>query len=61
MERYGVFLRIQCEYGKIRTRITPNMELFYAVIIASLFRLTNINSQVIKHSKKKNDYEFEKS
>ena len=32
-ERYGVSLRIQSECGKIRTRITPNMDTFYAVIL----------------------------
>ena len=31
MERYGVSLRIQSEYGKMRTRITPNTDTFYAV------------------------------
>ena len=30
-DRYGVFLRIQSKCGKMRTRITPNMETFYAV------------------------------
>ena len=30
-ERYGVSLRIQSECGKIRTRITPNADTFYAV------------------------------
>ena len=32
-ERYGVFFRIQSEYGKIRTRITPNTDTFHAVYI----------------------------
>ena len=30
-KRYGVSLRIQSECGKIRTRITPNIDTFYAV------------------------------
>ena len=30
-ERYSVSLRIQSECGKIRTRITPNRDTFYAV------------------------------
>ena len=30
--RYSVSLRIQSECGKIRTRITPNMDTFYAVL-----------------------------
>ena len=34
-ERYQVFLRIQYQCGKIQTRITSNMDTFYAV----LFRL----------------------
>ena len=31
-ERYGVSHRIQSECGKMRTRITPNTDTFYAVI-----------------------------
>ena len=30
-ERYSVSLRIQAECGKMRTRITPNMDTFHAV------------------------------
>ena len=30
-ERCGVHLRIQSEYGKMRTRITPNTDTCYAV------------------------------
>ena len=30
-ERYYVSLRIQSEYGKMRIRITPNTDTFYAV------------------------------
>ena len=30
--RYSVSLRIQSEWGKIHTRITPNMDTFYAVL-----------------------------
>ena len=30
-ERYSVSLRIQSEWGKIRTRTTPNTDTFYAV------------------------------
>ena len=33
-ERYGLSLRIQSELGKMRTRITPNMDTFYAVVVA---------------------------
>ena len=32
MERYCISLRIQSECGKMRTRITPNTDAFYAVI-----------------------------
>ena len=32
-ERYGVSLCIQSECGKMRTRITPNTDTFYAVIV----------------------------
>ena len=31
--RYSVSLRIQSECGKMRTRITPNTDTFYAVIL----------------------------
>ena len=31
-ERYSASLRIQSEWGKIWTRITPNTETFYAVL-----------------------------
>ena len=33
MERYGVSLHIQYKYGKMRTRITPNTDTFYAGLI----------------------------
>ena len=32
-KRYGVSLRIQSKYGKIQTRITPNIDTFHAVYI----------------------------
>ena len=32
-ERYSVCLRIQSEFGKIRTRITPNTDTFYAAMV----------------------------
>ena len=31
-EKYGVSLHINSEYGKIRTRITPNTDTFYGVL-----------------------------
>ena len=31
-EKYGVFLRIQSECGKMRTTITPNMDNFLSVV-----------------------------
>ena len=31
-EKYGVSLRIQSEFGKMRTRITPNADTFHAVL-----------------------------
>ena len=43
-ERYGIFLRIQSEFGKMRTRITPNME--YAVLIKQLS--TEISSDTFR-------------
>ena len=33
-ERYGVSPRIQSKFGKIWTRITPNMETFHALLRA---------------------------
>ena len=30
---WSVFSRIRTEYGKIRTRITPNTDTFYAVLV----------------------------
>ena len=35
-ERYFISLRIQSECGKIRTRITPNTDTFYAVFVPSI-------------------------
>ena len=37
-ERYGVSLRIQSECGKMRKRITPNTDTFYAVCNQNIFR-----------------------
>ena len=39
-DRYGVSLRIQSKCEKIRTRITPNTDTFYAVI-GRLFIIRN--------------------
>ena len=36
-ERYSESLRIQSECEKMRTRMTPNMDIFYAVIFKILF------------------------
>ena len=36
-ERYGISLHIQSEYGKIRTRKTPNTDTLYAVNSCSLY------------------------
>ena len=36
-ERYGVSLRIPSKCGKIRARITPNTDTFYAVVISDKF------------------------
>ena len=37
---YGVSLRIQSECGKMRTRITPNTDSFYAISFFSTFDST---------------------
>ena len=34
-ERYSVSLRTQSECGKMRTKITPNTDTFYAVIVST--------------------------
>ena len=41
-ERYGVSLRIQSKCGKIRTRITPNTDTFYAVMCNRVKEWLNI-------------------
>ena len=38
-ERYGLFLRIQSKYGKIRTRKTQNTDTFHAVKLHALSKL----------------------
>ena len=45
-ERYGVSLRIQSEWGKIRTRITPNTDTFYAVVELHIATHTSMISEV---------------
>ena len=53
-ERYGVSLRIHSECGKIWTRITPNTDTFYAVLIGifKCFRsiMRNRNKELISLS-----------
>ena len=41
-ERYCVSLCIQSECGKMRTRITPNMDTFYAALNANFIDLVTI-------------------
>ena len=43
-ERYSVSFRIQSERGNMQTRITPNMDTFYAVHII----VFNLPEQIIK-------------
>ena len=60
-ERYFVSIRIQSEWGKMPTRITPNTDTFHAVLIISfvtfikIFRWRNLiwNQQRLLHNKKK--------
>ena len=53
-ERYGVYLRIQSEFGEIRTRITPNTDTFYEVCLVnlvlkfSIHHLTNVRCDTLK-------------
>ena len=46
-ERYGVYLRIQSECGKMQTRITPNADTFDAVL------MTLVRSMLISFRKSK--------
>ena len=64
-ERYGVSLRIQPECGKIRTKITPNMDtlygndsitfhpnfLFFVLIWENMFKLKNWLEQHVRFDK----------
>ena len=34
MKRYGVSLRIQSKRGKLWTRMTPNTDTFYEVVVS---------------------------
>ena len=36
--RYGVSIRIQSKCGKMRTKVTPNMETFHIVVISYIRR-----------------------
>ena len=45
-ERYSVSLRIQSKCGKIRTRITPNTDTFYAVYAPSFHCVMVLNMGV---------------
>ena len=42
-ERDGVSLRIHSKCGKMRTRITPNTDTFYAVNLLTLTRAVELN------------------
>ena len=44
-ERYGVSLRIQSEWGKMRTKKTPNTGTFHTLIVISY---DNSNSSIAK-------------
>ena len=41
-ERYGISLHIQFEFGKIRTRIPPNTDTFYAVSVTGKWPVTTM-------------------
>ena len=47
MKKYSVSLRIQSEYGKIRTRKFPNTDTFLAVFIKAPIKS---NSPIVLHS-----------
>ena len=46
-ERYGVSLRIQSKFGKMRTSITPNADTFYAVDVMSRIVSAKENRKII--------------
>ena len=47
-ERYSIYLRIQSEYGRIRTRLAPNTDPFYAVEVCDELHLfTGVQQRVI--------------
>ena len=46
-DRYSISLRIQSECGNMRTRITPNMDTFYAVRIFENHGNTDIGLQLV--------------
>ena len=47
-ERYSIYLRIQSEYGRIRTRLAPNTDPFYAVEVSDELHLfTGVQQRVI--------------
>ena len=54
-ERYGVYLHIQSECRKMWTRITPNMQNFYAVISALNKRSYFYNLHVLCTRRKSKD------
>ena len=50
-EIYGVNLRIQSEYGKIRTRKTPNADTFYAVFyVGAIVRRCSVKKGFLNFS-----------
>ena len=53
-ERYSIYLRIHSKCGKMRSRITPNMDTFYAVFFSQLWGCICLLSQLwilLFHSK----------
>ena len=55
-ERFGVSVRIQSECGKIRTRITPNMDTFHVGSVFSLNFEVKLISVAFSINKKGNRY-----
>ena len=58
--RYEVSLRIQSECRKMRARISPNTDTFYAVVISEMWRLSLICLRLFKmlqQSEKSNFFE----
>ena len=49
-ERYSVFLRIQSECGKIRTKKTPNMDTFHTVLCVKIIEMLGEVARIFSYT-----------